>query len=353
MPYDPSTGEYIDYAATTTPPDPWFDQFTVPTGSEGPGGITGRGPLVVDAETPQQKYDRFFRDYHSADRDAVLQQMRADMGALAGGYIPPTDPSTGNSGPLPVTNPSASRAGGAGATDTEAFRAAWFASGGRTVDDLARFVAANPQYGAQITGSKKSKLVFPNGQEFQAVRSAGIGGGIGPAWDDLSSGAGSSGGTFGAAVPWAGLGGPILQPWEQQFQPGAETNLQPWNTPFVARDPSQIANDPAYQFQLQQGLQGIERSAAAKGTLLTGGTLKAITGYGQGLASQYNDKYYGRDVGEYDMNRANYMMNQNTAKDLYGRQLGQYGLARENFYANQDRPFDKLYKLSTLGLSAT
>ncbi len=100
--------------------------------------------------------------------------------------------------------------------------------------------------------------------------------------------------------------------------------LAPWTTPFTPRDPSQIAQDPAYQFQLGQGTQAINRSAAARGTLLTGGTLKSLDQYGQGLASTFNDKYYARDLGEYQ-------------------------LAQQNFYANQDRPFNKLSQLATLG----
>jgi len=47
-----------------------------------------------------------------------------------------------------------------------------------------------------------------------------------------------------------------------------------------------LANTPGYQFALQQGLQGVERSAFARGTGLTGGTLKALMQYAEGLASQ-------------------------------------------------------------------
>ena len=47
-----------------------------------------------------------------------------------------------------------------------------------------------------------------------------------------------------------------------------------------------FSQNPAYQFRMDQGRQAIERGAAAKGTLLTGGTLKDLTAFGQGLASQ-------------------------------------------------------------------
>lgn len=44
--------------------------------------------------------------------------------------------------------------------------------------------------------------------------------------------------------------------------------------------------DPGYAFRLQEGMKALERSAAARGGLLSGATLKGAQEYGQGLASQ-------------------------------------------------------------------
>jgi len=44
--------------------------------------------------------------------------------------------------------------------------------------------------------------------------------------------------------------------------------------------------DPGYAFRLQEGLQALERSAAARGGLMSGATGKALTRYGQEAASQ-------------------------------------------------------------------
>jgi hypothetical protein len=44
-------------------------------------------------------------------------------------------------------------------------------------------------------------------------------------------------------------------------------------------------NEPGYQFRLQSGSDALQRSAAAKGLLRTGGTLKSIDEYGQNFAS--------------------------------------------------------------------
>jgi hypothetical protein len=51
-------------------------------------------------------------------------------------------------------------------------------------------------------------------------------------------------------------------------------------------------NDPGYQFQLQQGNQAIERSAAARGGLTSGATGKALANYTTNLANTtYGDAY--------------------------------------------------------------
>ena len=52
--------------------------------------------------------------------------------------------------------------------------------------------------------------------------------------------------------------------------------------------------DPGYQFRLKEGMQGLERSAAARGGLLTGGTLKGIQRYGQDMASQEYQNAFNR-----------------------------------------------------------
>jgi len=50
--------------------------------------------------------------------------------------------------------------------------------------------------------------------------------------------------------------------------------------------------DPSYAFRFSEGLKAVENSAAAKGMLRSGNTLKAISDYGQGSASQeYNNAF--------------------------------------------------------------
>jgi hypothetical protein len=54
-------------------------------------------------------------------------------------------------------------------------------------------------------------------------------------------------------------------------------------TPFGME---QFQADPGYQFRMSEGLKALERSAASRGILQSGGTLKDITRFGQDAASQ-------------------------------------------------------------------
>jgi len=63
-----------------------------------------------------------------------------------------------------------------------------------------------------------------------------------------------------------------------------------------------LANqDPGYGFRLSEGQKALERSAAARGGLLSGGTGKALTSFGQQMGSQEYQNAYNR----YQTNRAN------------------------------------------------
>lgn len=50
-----------------------------------------------------------------------------------------------------------------------------------------------------------------------------------------------------------------------------------------------LRQSPGYQLRLTEGQQALERSAASRGTLLTGGTAKALERYGQDYASTEYD----------------------------------------------------------------
>jgi hypothetical protein len=64
--------------------------------------------------------------------------------------------------------------------------------------------------------------------------------------------------------------------------------------------PEQLTTDPGYGFRLSEGLKALERSAAARGNLLSGGTGKALVGYGQEAASQEYGNAFNRGLTEYN-----------------------------------------------------
>lgn len=57
--------------------------------------------------------------------------------------------------------------------------------------------------------------------------------------------------------------------------------------------------DPGYQFRQQEGQAGVENSAASRGMLLSGATLKALSRYNQDYASNEFGNAYNR----YNMNQ--------------------------------------------------
>lgn len=59
--------------------------------------------------------------------------------------------------------------------------------------------------------------------------------------------------------------------------------------------------DPGYGFRMSEGMKALERSAAARGGLLSGATLKGIQRFGQDLASQEYMNAFNR----YQTNRSN------------------------------------------------
>lgn len=82
--------------------------------------------------------------------------------------------------------------------------------------------------------------------------------------------------------------------------------------------PDQLTQDPGYQFRLQEGLKALERSAAARGGLMSGATGKALTRYGQEAASQEYSNAYNRALTEYNAAKAREAEEYNRLSGLAG-----------------------------------
>ena len=58
--------------------------------------------------------------------------------------------------------------------------------------------------------------------------------------------------------------------------------------------PEQFSKDPGYGFRLAEGQKALDRQAAARGGLISGGALKAATRYGQDMGSQEYQNAFNR-----------------------------------------------------------
>ena len=96
-------------------------------------------------------------------------------------------------------------------------------------------------------------------------------------------------------------------------------------TPFSME---QFQQDPGYAFRMREGLKALDRSAAARGGLLSGNQLRGVTQFGQELGSQE----YGNAFNRYQAERAARLnplqslagMGQSNAATM-AQQAGQFG----------------------------
>src|SRR6185369_7078168 len=170
--------------------------------------------------------------------------------------------------------------------------------------------AADPAWAEFLTGPEGASTFAPD---------AGALGEVGAAAPVAGSGS-SLGSTLGDISPWAqqnpmltNIGGSIVNGLIGGYQSNQAIKAQQNQTaaanalwaPYrdtglnalgringLMSNPSSITSDPGYQFGLNQGTQGIDRSAASKGGLYSGATLKALDRYGQDYAgTKLNDAY--------------------------------------------------------------
>ncbi len=74
---------------------------------------------------------------------------------------------------------------------------------------------------------------------------------------------------------------------------------------------------------MEQGRKALENSAAGKGTLRTGGTLKDIFAFGNKMGEQNYGNVFGRAKDSYSLNRGNaaenYATNYGVSRDVFDR----------------------------------
>lgn len=116
-----------------------------------------------------------------------------------------------------------------------------------------------------------------------------------------------------------------------QFNRQFETAAPEYRT-FTQQD---FQADPGYQFRMAEGQRGLERSAAARGGLLSGGALRALERYRQGVASDE----YGNALQRFNNDQT--------------QQYARWGDAHNRFYGDQDRTINRLASLAGVGQNAT
>lgn len=77
----------------------------------------------------------------------------------------------------------------------------------------------------------------------------------------------------------------LQEPWRKAGET-ALNKLVPLATEYTPFGMQQFQADPGYGFRMSEGMKALERSAAARGGLLSGATLKGIQRFGQDLGSQ-------------------------------------------------------------------
>jgi hypothetical protein len=177
--------------------------------------------------------------------------------------------------------------------------------------------------------------------------------------DQLNDDGGGGGGGDGDASGWPSFAPPdplsLPDPYaypdyeaEAPFAYDAYTPAEPFAyDPYTAPEPfayddfsaptgESMSLDPGYQFRLSEGQRALDASAAARGTLRTGGHLKDTVGYGQQFASQEYGNIYDRASQQYAANRGNalqnYLTNEGNRASTYDRNLG---LAQSTYGTNE------------------
>ncbi len=145
----------------------------------------------------------------------------------------------------------------------------------------------------------------PSGLTIEEVQGGGAGG-----LGGLPGGA--FGGRDGAVTPWLQAGRPTPEQNQQAIGGlfgGGGTTFRVGDRVFSSRDAAQEYLDslstggteyggfkatPGYQFRREEGEQGLERYAAARGMRLSGASLKSAARFNDGLAAQEYGQHYNR-----------------------------------------------------------
>ena len=121
-----------------------------------------------------------------------------------------------------------------------------------------------------------------------------------------------------------------------------------WKAPTV----EEALNEPGYQFRFQQGMDALQRSAAARGVLNDSGTAKGLIDYGQGAAGSEYQNVWNRGFNAYQTGRRNALDTYNTNES---NRFGTYATNRagavdtynRNYKTQFTDPYQYAYQAAT------
>ena len=102
------------------------------------------------------------------------------------------------------------------------------------------------------------------------------------------------------------------------------TFMEPWTKEF-SYDPGKASETDAFKFQFDEGMKALNRASSAGGRIDSGRARKDAMRFGQGLAATYDDRYYNRARGEFDLARNIFRTNQS---DRFNKLASVSGLAQ-------------------------
>lgn len=109
-----------------------------------------------------------------------------------------------------------------------------------------------------------------------------------------------------------------------------------------------LQTDPGYQFARDEALKATTRQLASQGKFNSGNILAALNDRAVGMASQYTNDAYNRQLSTYGTNYGR-------AQDIYNRDLGQYGLnyqRAQDVYGREQTQLNWLASLAGIGQNA-
>ena len=158
----------------------------------------------------------------------------------------------------------------------------------------------------RLLGAAAGFLLAPaTGGASLKLSAAALGAGLGGAAEEALGG-GESGAIRDAASTQAAATDRAAQLQREMFERQVQLS-EPWRkageqalnkliplTDYQQFGMQQFQADPGYGFRMSEGMKALERSAARRGGLLSGATLKGIQRFGQDLASQEYENAFNR-----------------------------------------------------------